>query len=150
MRKLGMSAVVVVMLALLAPETPAQGPRWRGSGGWGPGTQYGRMYDSRSVETLKGEVLRVESVTPLKGMVAGVHLVVKTDREEISVHLGPAWYVENQDVKIAPGDAVEVKGARATVGGKPAVIAAEVRKGDQTLRLRDEAGFPVWSGWRRS
>jgi hypothetical protein len=67
----------------------------------------------------------------------------------MSVHLGPAFYLENQDVKIEPKDKVEVKGSRVTFGGKPAIIAAEVKKGDEVLKLRDENGFPMWSGWRR-
>lgn len=66
----------------------------------------------------------------------------------ISVHLGPSWYLENQDIKLGPKDKGEVKGARVTFAGKPAIIAAEVKKGDQVLTLRDEAGFPVWAGWR--
>jgi hypothetical protein len=44
---------------------------------------------------------------------------------------------------------IEVKGSRVTFEGKPALIAAEVRKGDEVLKLRDEAGMPLWSGWRR-
>jgi hypothetical protein len=74
---------------------------------------------------------------------------VKTDKETISVHLGPSWYLENQDVKIEPKDRVEVKGSRVTFAGNPAMIAAEVKKGDEVLKLRDDNGFPVWSGWRR-
>ncbi len=44
---------------------------------------------------------------------------------------------------------MKVRGSRITFKGKPAIITAEVKKGDQILRLRDENGFPVWSGWRR-
>jgi hypothetical protein len=91
----------------------------------------------------------VEQVTPMKGMSSGVHLMVKTEKETVSVHLGPAWYIENQDVKIEPKDKVEIKGSRVTFEGKPAIIAAEIKKGDETLRLRDDAGVPAWSGWRR-
>ena len=82
-------------------------------------------------------------------MSAGIHMNVKTDKETIAVHLGPSWYLENQDLKIEPKDKVEVKGSKIIFDGKPAIIAAEVRKGDEVLRLRDDAGFPVWSGWRR-
>ncbi len=81
-------------------------------------------------------------------MSAGIHMNVKTDKETVSVHLGPSWYLENQDLKIEPKDKVEVKGSKITFEGKPAIIASEVRKGDEVLRLRDDAGFPVWSGWR--
>ena len=85
----------------------------------------------------------------MKGMSYGAHLTVKTDKGAIAVHLGPGWYLENQDVKIEPKDKIEVKGSRITFQGKPAIIAAEVKKGDEVLKLRDENGFPVWSGWRR-
>ena len=125
------------------------GMMWRGSGGWGPGTQYNRMYDPKTVETISGEITIVDRITPAKGMAGGVHMNVKTDKETISVHLGPAFYIENQDVKLQPKDKVEVKGSRITFDGKPAIISAEVKKGDELLKLRDDAGFPVWIGWRR-
>ena len=38
---------------------------------------------------------------------------------------------------IAPGDKVEVTGSRITYEGKPTIIAAEVKKGGQVLKLRD-------------
>jgi hypothetical protein len=82
-------------------------------------------------------------------MSSGVHLMVKTGQETISVHLGPAWYIQRQDIKIAPGDKVEITGSRITYQGKPAILAAEAKKGDEILKLRDENGLPVWSGWRR-
>jgi hypothetical protein len=122
---------------------------WRGSGGWGPGTQYNRMYDTKTVEMISGEVTTVDRITPAKGMAGGVHMNVKTDKESISVHLGPSWYLENQDVKIIVKDKVEVKGSKISFGGQLTIIAAEVKKGDEVLRLRDDAGFPVWIAWRR-
>lgn len=121
----------------------------KGSGGWGPGRAYQRMYDSKTVETISGSVEKIETVTPTKGMSTGIHLILKTEKEAISVHLGPSWYLERQDIQIAVGDKIEIKGSRITFEGKPAIIAAEVKKGDEILKLRDETGFPVWAGWRR-
>ncbi|WP_421656575.1 hypothetical protein [Leptothermofonsia sp. ETS-13] len=46
-------------------------------------------------------------------------------------------------------DAIEVRGSRITFDGQPILIAAEVKKGDQVLTWRDDAGIPVWAGWRR-
>ncbi|MCI0532511.1 MAG: hypothetical protein L0Y74_11305 [candidate division Zixibacteria bacterium] len=106
------------------------------------------MYDPNTVTTISGEVIIVERITPLKGMSFGIYLMVKTDTEEISVHLGPAWYVANQDEKIYPNDQVEITGSRITYEGKPAIIAAEIKKGDAVLVLRDENGYPLWAGWR--
>lgn len=150
MKKIGTLIMIIFMVSLLPKDSFAQrGMGWRGSGGWGMGTQYGRMYDLKTVETISGDVVTIDSITPVKGMCYGIHLTVKTDKETISVHLGPGWYIENQDIKITPKDKVEVKGSRIIFEGKPAIIAAEVKKGDEVLKLRDESGFPVWSGWRR-
>jgi hypothetical protein len=141
--------VGILVTAVSSFAQPRPGTMWRGSGGWGPGSQYNKMYDPKAVETISGEVTKVDRITPAKGMTGGVHMLVKTDKETVSVHLGPSWYIENQDVKIEPKDKVEVKGSRVTFGGKPALIASEVRKGNEVLTLRDEAGFPAWMAWRR-
>jgi hypothetical protein len=145
-------AMIFIFIVLFAAESfaqPSKEMKWQGSGNWGPGTQYGRLYNPQTMQTISGEVASVDTITPIKGMSSGVHLMVKTDKETISVHLGPAWYIQRLDMKIATGDKVEITGSRVTFQGKPAIIAAEVKKGDEILRLRDENGFPVWSGWRR-
>ncbi len=143
-------AVMAMFSFFAATDTLAQHHgMWKGGGGWGPGAPYTRMYNPQTVETISGEVVSVDKITPMKGMGYGLHAVVKTDKETISVHLGPGWYLENQDVKIEPKDKIEVKGSRITFEGKPALIAAEVKKGDEVLTLRDAQGIPVWSGWRR-
>jgi hypothetical protein len=151
MARIGTATAVLCVLALgLTNAGLAQpGVRWRGAGGWGRGGAYDRLYDPKSVVTVTGVVARAERVTPMQKMGNGVHLVLETDEETISVHLGPVWYVERQDKRIDPKDRVEVKGSRITFEGKPAIIAAEVRKGDETLVLRDDAGVPAWAGWRR-
>jgi hypothetical protein len=151
MRKIGIliAAISIFSFIFVAPSFAQRGISWKGGGGWGTGGAYGRLYDTKTVETVTGEVAGVDKITPEKGMSYGVHLMVKTDKETISVHLGPGWYIENQDIKIEPGNKVEVKGSRITFQEKPAIIAAEVKKGDEVLKLRDENGFPVWSGWRR-
>ena len=151
-RTITLMVMVSILGFLLAAESfaqPAKGMKWEGSGGWGIGTQYGSLYNPRTVESINGEVVSVDTITPLQGMSSGVHLIVKTDRETISVHLGPAWYVQRQDIKIVPGDKVEISGSRITFQGKAAILAADVKKGDEMLKLRDGNGFPVWSGWRR-
>lgn len=125
------------------------GMKWKGGGGWGSGTSYARMYNPQTVQTITGEVISVNKITPTKGMSYGVHLLLKTDKETISVHLGPGWYIENQDVKIGPKDTIEIKGSLITFNGKAALIAAEIKKGDDVLTLRNTDGSPVWSGWKR-
>jgi hypothetical protein len=143
-------AVFFVLSVVMASNAFAQrGTKWRGGSGWGPGGQYQKMYDPNTVETVIGEVERVDEIMPVKGMSYGVRLVLKSDSEQVAVHLGPAWYVTNQDLSINVGDKVTVTGSKVMFEGKPAIIAAQVKKGDEVLMLRDEKGFPMWSGWRR-
>ena len=151
MRKLSAAlAITIVFGFFLATDSYArQGIKWKGSGGWGPGSQYGRIYDTKTIETISGEVVSIDEIKPAKGMSYGIHLVVKTAKESISVMLGPGWYIEKQDIKIEPKDKVEIKGSRITFDGKPAIIAAEVTKGNEILKLRDANGFPAWAGWRK-
>lgn len=113
-----------------------------------------RMYDPSTVETVNGVVASIERVTPMQMQDCcggqGVHLTLTTnDDETLSVHLGPAWYLDNQAVQIAAGDEITVRGSRITYAGAPALIAANVTRGDDTLMLRDDQGFPRWRGWRR-
>jgi hypothetical protein len=116
--------------------------------GWGMGSQYNRMYNVNTVETITGEVIRVNKITPAKGMSSGIHLLVKTGKETISVHLGPSWFMDKQKIEINIKDKVTVTGSRITYKGNPAIIASEITSGNMTFTLRDKNGYPVWSGSR--
>jgi hypothetical protein len=120
-----------------------------GAGCWSTSGQYGRAYDVKTVQTVSGVVLSVEKFTPAQGMTPGVHLQVKTETGNLSVHLGPSWYLDNQEARIEPNDRIEITGSRVTLNGDPVLIAAEVKKGDRVLKLRDENGVPMWAGWRK-
>lgn len=150
MKKTGILLVVIAMFCFLFVTESAfssqRGRMSRESRSWSMGAPYGKMYSSKTVETIGGEVVSVENFTPMKGMSSGFYLTLKTEKETIPVHLGPGSYIENQEVKFEPKDKVEVKGSRITFDGKPAIIAAEVKKGDEVLELRDEEGVPAWGG----
>jgi hypothetical protein len=137
-----MTALIALLVVLLAC-TGASAQQGGGAGAKGP------MYNPKTVETITGEVVAVETATTAMGGSYGIHMVVKTEKGTIPVHLGPAWYIENQGMKLAAGDRVEVTGSLVTFEGKPAIIAGEVKKGGRTLTLRDASGFPVWAGRRR-
>ena len=149
MKSIGTFLTVVLIVSFATTVFAAPWKGGRGSGGWGTGGDYQRMYNPATVETVSGEVISMDRITPIKGMGAGIHLQLKTDKETISVHLGPAWYIERLDARIEKGNTIEVKGSRVSVAGKPAIIAAEVKKGDALLKLRDDSGIPAWAGWRR-
>jgi hypothetical protein len=154
MRKFGRFIGLIGILALVMATTAAWAQPGMGQGGgqgrgWGTGDPYSRMYNPKTVETLSGEVVSVEKFTPGRQMSYGVHFTLKTAKETIPVHLGPSWYVEKQGMTFASGDKVEVNGSRITYEGQPTIIAAEVKKGGQVLKLRDAAGVPAWAGQGR-
>lgn len=146
-KKFVFGLILSAVLLIVSGVTYSQG---MGGGGWGMNSKYGRMYNPKTVETVKGEVISIDRITPVKGMNYGVHMKVKLEKEDISVHVGPGWYIENQEMTFSSGDKVEIKGSKIIFDGKPAIIAAEITKGDDVLKLRDENGFPYWSGWRKS
>jgi hypothetical protein len=114
----------------------------------GPGPK-ARTWDPKTIERVTGTVVRVERSPSPDGMGQGVHLVLRTGGgDTVAVRLGPAWWIDRQGVKVAADDRIEVKGSRVTIDGTPALVAAEVKKGERTLMLRNEAGVPVWSGRR--
>ena len=146
MKTTTIGSLTLCLLLCFATGVLAQAGTWRGAGpGWG-----GRQYDPKTVETVGGEVVRVEEVHGMGwGGGHGVHFVLKSDKEEVAVHLGPSWYLDKQGLKVAAGDRIEVRGSRITFEGKPTIIAARIKKGDQSLTLRDDSGLPVWRGQGR-
>lgn len=150
-RKICVVLLIVFLCAFAAVTVSAQPwSGWRGSGGWGMGTPYQGTYNPATVETVKGEVTGIEQTVPMRRMHTGVAVMLKTDKETIAVHLGPSWYIERLETKLVKGDKIEVTGSRVTIAGKPALIASQVKKGAETLTLRDSAGVPVWAGWGRT
>lgn len=147
-RHVAMTMVLLVLVFSVTAASAAPWKGWRGSGGWGPGTPYNQMYNPANAETLSGVVTAIDKTVPMRRMDYGIALIVKTEKETIPVHLGPGWFIERIDKPFAVGDKVEVKGSRVSFDKQPAVIAAEVKRGDNVLVLRDSNGVPVWAGWR--
>jgi hypothetical protein len=116
--------------------------------GWAPGSAYNSQFDPDTVETLGGVMVSMDVFRP-RGMDPGVRIVLETDEETVPVHLGPVWYMNRLKREIAPGDRIEVTGSRIDYGGKPAIMAAQIRKGAKSLKLRDEEGVPVWESGKK-
>ena len=102
-------------------------------------------YDVSTVETVRGEVLSVDTIPPAtSGRMSGLHVVLRTRTGPVSVHLGPVAWLRQQSLRVVRGETMEVRGSRVTIGGAPALIAARVTKGRQVVTLRDSAGLPAW------
>lgn len=140
--------MAVTVMAFFCAGQTFGGTACKSGKGWSAGSKYNRMYDTNTVETDTGEVVSVQEITPMKGISGGLHFIMKSDKGTISVHLGPVWFLEKEGIKIEPKDHVTVSGSRITFEGKPALLAAEIRKGEKTWKLRDDNGVPLWSGRR--
>lgn len=135
MKALIATAAAVLLMTLAVLSVTAQ------SGQRGPMM---RQYDLKTETTFTGTVESVDQTGYANMQGNGIHLIVKTGEETKDVHLGPAAFIEPK-MTFKKGDTVEITGSKVTMMGKNAVIAREVKKGDQVLTLRDEAGMPVWA-----
>ena len=127
---------------------PTSEPR---GGGWGVDTPYGRLYDPAKEQTISGQVVSIETSAPMPDMAPGMQLLVQTDDgKSTRVQVGPAWYMERQDLNVKENTHVQVTGARAEIEGQPVLMAREVQFDGQVIMLRDAQGMPMWSSLRRA
>lgn len=147
-RWLWLSPLILTMILGLAWPVMAQ-HRGFGRGG-DPGAQDRQSYNPRTVTTVQGQVedlgsygmqgWRVAPGMALQG------LVLKTSKGKITINLGPPWYVKKQGFSLRTGDTLEVTGSKVTKNEKTVLLAAEVKKNGQTLKVRDEKGAPLFRG----
>lgn len=138
-----------LLVALLPSWSQARYLRWLGPGGWEAGGEYDRAFNAGAVVTVSGEVVQVDTFTPWKAMANGVRVLLKVAEELVPVHMGPQWFLDHQELRVARGDRIDVRGARVTFQGEPVIMASVVTRGNQTMRLRDESGRPVWSAAKK-
>jgi sporulation protein YlmC with PRC-barrel domain len=120
-------------------------------GGWGVDTPYGRLYDPAKEQTISGQVVSIETSAPMPGMAPGMQMLLQTDDgKSTRVQVGPAWYLERQDLDVKENTKVQVTGARAEVEGQSVLMAREVQFDGQLVTLRDAQGMPMWSSLRRA
>ena len=109
------------------------------------------MYDPQTVTTVTGTVATSEvSQRQRRRQMAQGMVMLSTKEGEVMVHLGPPWYLHQQELDLKAGDTLEVKGSKITQNGVTTIMAAEVTSGGQTVKLRDEQGVPLWRGAGRS
>jgi hypothetical protein len=121
----------------------------------GAGVSWGQdgpnsLYDPQTVTTVSGVVVSLTPPQAQAGLPYLAYLTLRTEKEKIKVFLGPSLYVDKLPVQIKVLDKIQVTGSRITWEGKPVILAAEVKRGDQVLKLRDPNGKPAWSGGGRN
>jgi hypothetical protein len=130
--------LIVLMLGLSAFNAYSQEKDGIGSG-------YKNLYDINTVETITGEIISVDKVYSDNNLTYGVHMALYSSEGLLSVHLGPSWFVDNQEIQLTSGDFVSVTGSRLTFNNNQIIIAKEVMKDNAVLLLRDDTGYPLWA-----
>jgi sporulation protein YlmC with PRC-barrel domain len=120
----------------------------------GPGREdpYKSIFDSKTIKTISGQVIKVDEV-PRPGPGMEMRLTVFVDSKEVlPVYLGPAFYIvgSEQAKHFKTGDKVIVTGSQVIVRGESLMLATTVKRGTEVLRLRDKDGTPEWIGWKQA
>lgn len=131
------AALLLVVVATTPAHTQGRG--------WGRNQQAQVHWDPENIVTMTGTVQEVVLQAGTAGA-AGVHVLLDVDGESKEAHLGPTLYLIPNGMEIEVGDRLTVFGSDTVVDGQPAVVASEVRKGEFSLTLRNDAGFPQWAG----
>ncbi len=125
-------------------------PRSEPSDGGTPermGKTAGRRNAQDDRVAVQGTVETVGTYQPPGGQdFDGLRLRVRTqDRGPVIVHAGPRSYAEEQEMRFHPGDAVTITGSRRMFGDREVIVATQIEKDGDVLRLRSRQGRPLWS-----
>lgn len=139
MKKQVFVTTMAVMLFLVPATLNAQ----RG-GGWGKNCQYCTQYDVKNLQEYKGEIVKIDQFVPTKGMGNGYEITISIGTGEQTVHVGPIWYVQDQELQLQVGDLVEVTGCEINFNGKMVIMAGEIERNEMKMVLRNAQGQPMW------
>ena len=124
-----------------------------GYGGQGREDLFKDTFDSKTIQTISGQVIKIDQVFE-PGFGLEMRLTVFIDKKVVlPVYLGPTYYVDPEQVRhyhFNLGDKVTVTGSQVTFRGEPLMIAMTVRRGNEVLLLRDKNGIPEWVGWKKT
>lgn len=99
------------------------------------------LYNAANEITVKGVVQEVQEFDcPVSEGELGSHLLLKTTDGVLQVHLAPVRIMAGQGLKFAPGDRIEVVGAKVRLSGEKGVIAREITRGNESYIFRDRTG----------
>ena len=116
--------------------------------GWEAGSAYGKLYDYKERDSIKGTIVKFVSVTPIKGMAPGTAFILdEGGGDKVLVHLGPESFIPARESGLRSGEWVKISGAWADIGNETVFIAAKIKKdNDWSLKLRlTKDGTPFWT-----
>jgi hypothetical protein len=102
-------------------------------------------YDPATEVTFKGVIDDVhDRQCPISGGL-GSHFNLKlVDGKIIEVHLATTKFVKSYELVFNKGDEVQVIGSKVEFEGGDAILAREVKRGNDDFVFRDPQGKPIW------
>ncbi len=137
----------VLIMAFFFMLPPLHAASEKEKQGWGNDDEYNKLYSSRELDKLRGNVVKFKKVSPLPGMSNATVMVLDDDGDKIDVQLCPVWFATAKDTGIKRGDRVKVKGSWAEIDGVDVFLASKVKKGEYyefKVRLTKD-GTPFWN-----
>ena len=133
-------SIVVLVLALCAPATSSFAAQGQAKG---KGTSVPK-YDAAAEMKFKGVVEEVKDrECPISGGM-GSHFTIKVDGTLMEVHIAPTKFVKSYEVAFQKGDTVEITGTKVVFEGADAILAREIKRGNDDFVFRDPQGKPIW------
>jgi hypothetical protein len=135
------SAVVVCLLVIICSTT---GISQKENDGWEDGSKFNSLFNTKTIDTVFGEIVSLDSVKPTKGMSYGIQLIVKTKKDTVTAVLCPTWFTKCLNICLKANDKIEIEGSRVTLNNKPIMIAARIICNGIILKMRNDKGHPIW------
>lgn len=101
-------------------------------------------FNPNTVQTFKGKISSIQQVGYATRPTPHTQLLLRTQKGEISVDLGPEWYIHSEGIVVIPGQQVTIEGSLLVLDGAHFVIASSITIGNQTYLLREKDGRPLW------
>ena len=103
-----------------------------------------RTFDATSAVSLTGvSIIRVDTLK--QGENTSVSALFVSGADSITAMIAPVTFLSSNSLTLAAGDVIDISGSKLMMGGKPMLVATEIKKGDTKVVLRDKAtGAPAW------
>jgi hypothetical protein len=147
---IGLMGLLVSSVSLAAPGPPQH----RYGHGYHHGYHHGYYqgggipnYDAAAEITVSGIVDRIWTEDCLGcGCDGGTHVTLEAEGATYEAHLGPTCYLVGKGWELLSGERIEVTGVLLPHRGEgKALVVREMKRGNETLLLRDKTGVPLWS-----
>ncbi len=97
---------------------------------------------SAETRTLAGTI---EKINTTRGSNSTVEILIRGRSNKVCrVELAPYWYIYSKHFKLPKGEKVKVRGFLKREGDSYRMLATEVIYNDNSLKLRNKQGTPLW------